>query len=186
MHFIERLTAIFTYVVSLLVLSPIERPGTGEQTPLLGPNDGLVDSNHILWAPDDSLPAIQDALDQKELSIAKGPVFKPPTGRLKGPGSEFRCDYSSMSGFRYCSEPNHRGCWLTNDNGTTYNITTDYEDTNKTPIGIHRDYTLNLTDSWVNADGINFTYAKLFNNSYPGPWIQACWGDVRMMSATFL
>ena len=45
------------------------------------------------------------------------------------------------------------------------------------PLGITRNYTLELTDGWWDADGLNFTAAKLFNNKYPGPWLQACWGD---------
>lgn len=195
MHFIEKLTTIFTYVASFLTLSPLERPGTGDQTPLLGSDDGQLAPIDPLWAPNDPLTAFDGALDQEKAfdepvaivpSVARGPVFKPPTGRLKGPGSDFQCDYTSMPGFRLCSNSTNRGCWLTNDNDTQYNITTNYEDTNQTPIGIHRHYTLNITDSWVNADGMNFTYAKLFNNSYPGPWIQACWGDVRMMPITFM
>ena len=185
MHFIEKLTTTITYVVSLLTLSPFDPPGTEKQAPLLSSNDQLVTPNDPSWSHTDPWPPLKgqnrfvDQVVAQEPSVAKGPVFKPPTGRLKGPGSDFQCDYSKMHGFRSCSNSTNRGCWLTNDNGTQYDITTNYEDTNKTPIGIHRNYTLNLTDSWVNADGMNFTYAKLFNNSYPGPWIQACWGDVR-------
>lgn len=26
-------------------------------------------------------------------------------------------------------------------------------------------------------DGVNNTEGKVFNATYPGPWIQACWGD---------
>lgn len=29
----------------------------------------------------------------------------------------------------------------------------------------------------INADGVNNPDGKVFNQSYPGPWIQACWGD---------
>ena len=184
MYSIENITTVLAYVLSLLTFSPVERPGTEEQTPLLGFDDGLL-------APDDPLPAFNNALNQDktfdqpsaiEPTLADGPVFKPPTASL---GSDFKCNYSQMSGFHYCSNSSNRECWLDNYNGTRYDIHTDYENIIKTPIGIHRYYTLNITDSWVNADGMNFTYAKLFNNTYPGPLIQACWGDVRMMAATF-
>lgn len=187
MHLIEKLTTIITFLASLLTLSPVEQPGIEEQTPLLGPNNGLL-------APNDPLPAFNDALDQgktfdqpaaQELSLPKGPIFKPPSAPLEGPGSDIQCNYTKMVGFTNCSTPTNRACWLTNGI-YTYDINTDYEDSNKTPIGIHRNYTLNLTDSWVNADGINFTYASLFNNSYPGPWIQACWGDVRIMASKLM
>lgn len=179
MHIIENLTTILTYVISLLTLSPVERLGTEEQIPLLGSNNGLL-------ASDDPLPAFNDVLDQEkafdqpiavESSFADGPVFKPPTGKRTGLGSDFLCNYTKMSGYTNCSTPENRGCWLKHANGMQYNISTDYEDTNKIPIGVHRNYSLTISDSSVNADGIIFPYAKLFNGSYPGPLIQACWGD---------
>lgn len=157
MYLIERFWVSITYVVSFLTLSPFEGPGAEQQGPLLG-------------SPD----ALREGYD-------RGPIFKPPGGRLTGPGSEFFCDYSKMVGWSNCSTPHNRACWLKNDKtGFEYNISTNYEDTNWTPIGIHRTYTMNITDDWINADGLNFTYAKIFNNTYPGPWIQACWGDVRL------
>ncbi|KAL3417370.1 Lcc2 [Phlyctema vagabunda] len=103
-----------------------------------------------------------------------GPIFKPPGGRLSGPGSDFVCDYSQMVGFTSCFDSTNRSCWLENG-ATTYDINTDYE--NHSPQGVDRYYTLDITDDWVNADGLNFTEAKIFNEMYPGPWIQACWGD---------
>lgn len=97
-----------------------------------------------------------------------------------GPDANFTCDYSAMAGFVECSTPGNRGCWLRNPNtGFEYNITTDYEDLKLTPVGIHRTYYLNITDQTVNADGMDFDEGKIFNNTYPGPWIQGCWGDVR-------
>ena len=58
-------------------------------------------------------------------------------------------------------------------------MTTDYE--NEKPIGTHRYYELDVTDDTpVNADGVDFDAAKLFNRQYLGPWLQACWGDVRL------
>lgn len=39
-------------------------------------------------------------------------------------------------------------------------------------------YYLEVEDKPLNADGINNPHAKLFNGTYPGPWIQACWGDL--------
>ena len=29
----------------------------------------------------------------------------------------------------------------------------------------------------LDPDGLKMLHGKVFNNSYPGPWIQACWGD---------
>lgn len=101
------------------------------------------------------------------------PIFKPPTGRPED--TQFRCDYRAMKGWRPCSTPSNRECWLRHPDGREFNIMTDYE--NEAPIGVQRNYTLVVNDGWINADGRNFTEAKIFNNTYPGPWIQACWGD---------
>ena len=102
---------------------------------------------------------------------AKGPVFSPPNGP-----DEFVCDYSPMTGagWRSCSTPNDRECWLT-DGTKRYDINTDYEA--EWPTGVTRKYTLNVTDMSLAPDGYNNTGGKVFNNTYPGPWIRACWGD---------
>ncbi|KAK0732030.1 multicopper oxidase-domain-containing protein [Lasiosphaeris hirsuta] len=106
-----------------------------------------------------------------------GPVFRPPGRRHdKGDGSDFRCDYSAMTGWESCSTPQDRSCWLINKaTGERYDINTDYE--TKYPTGITREYFLNITKWNITADGYTFPGATVFNNSYPGPWIQACWGD---------
>lgn len=99
------------------------------------------------------------------------PIFHPPPG-----DHEFLCEYPEMTGFVQCSIPENRECWLRHPDGREFNIHTNYE--NFAPKGIMRHYTLNITESWYNADGQNFTEAKLFNGEYPGPWLEACWGDV--------
>ncbi|KXH25563.1 Lcc2 [Colletotrichum nymphaeae SA-01] len=100
------------------------------------------------------------------------PIFTPPGSNI----DKFVCDYSQMKGFKPCGTAEDRSCWLRNsDTGEEYNITTDYED--KMPQGITRVYYLNVTDGYINANGLNFTEAKLFNNTWPGPLIEACWGD---------
>ena len=60
------------YVFSFFTLSPIREPGSEQQTPLM----------YNLNIGHQALP--------------KGPIFKPPTSSLKGPGSDFKCDYSAM------------------------------------------------------------------------------------------
>jgi hypothetical protein len=78
-----------------------------------------------------------------------------------------------MTGWKACSSSDNRGCWLKNSNGKQYDINTDYEING--PTGITRNYKLVLTDTAINADGIVFPEAKVFNDSFPGPWLQACW-----------
>lgn len=102
------------------------------------------------------------------------PVFAPPATD-KDPDHDFKCDYSLMDGWLPCSTPDNRECWLRHPNGSEFNINTNYE--NRAPIGITRHYVLNITEGDWNADGLPFTSAKLFNGKYPGPWIEACWGD---------
>ncbi|KAK0508592.1 hypothetical protein JMJ35_008868 [Cladonia borealis] len=45
------------------------------------------------------------------------------------------------------------------------------------PKGTLRQYELNVTNMTLAPDGFKNTQSKVFNSSYPGPWIQACWGD---------
>lgn len=158
MHLPDGFWTSITYVVSFFSPHPFYGSSSQEQAPFLGPLDG----SH-----------------QVKL---QGPIFKPPGGSLTGPDSNFTCDYSNMVGWTNCSTSEDRKCWLRNDETQEeFNITTDYE--TLVPIGIERYYELNVTDGLsVNADGLGFDAAKLFDGQYPGPWIQACWGDVRIRS----
>ncbi|KAJ0362422.1 hypothetical protein COL26b_013363 [Colletotrichum chrysophilum] len=100
------------------------------------------------------------------------PIFRPPGSNI----DEFVCDYSNMPGFKPCGTPDDQSCWLRNaQTGQEYNITTDYESVS--PKGITRVYYLDVTDDTINANGLAFGEAKVFNNSWPGPLIEACWGD---------
>jgi FtsP/CotA-like multicopper oxidase with cupredoxin domain len=79
-----------------------------------------------------------------------------------------------MRGYKPCSTHRNRGCWLKGP-GKEYNITTDYE--KEYPMGITRKYYLEASTMTLYPDGVAMTEGKVFNRSYPGPWIQACWGD---------
>ena len=156
MQFLGGIWAGITYVFNVFTLSPTPWSEGLDQFPISKVNDGPFGE------------------------LLKGPSFKPPTGRPEGPGSDFTCEYPEMTGWSPCSTPDNRGCWLRNGKtGEEYNITTDYENITTTPIGIERRYVLDLTDESLNLDGLDFPEAKIFNKQYPGPWIQACWGDVR-------
>jgi hypothetical protein len=159
MKLIDRVWTCITYVLSCLSLSPFTELGGVEQAVLPPP------SGH----PNHGKP--------------KGPSFKPPGGRLKGPGADFTCEYPSMTSYTFCSKPGNRSCWLTSP-GFTYDINTNYE--TNTPQGIQRNYSFDVSDYWINGDGMNFTEAKVFNKQYPGPYIQACWGDVRIFFSLIL
>ena len=153
MRFIEQLWMTVTWVLHWLTSAP---------------NDGLEAKQQLVMS--DIGLSVDNEINNDLL--ASGPVFTPPSAH---PGSDFTCDYSRMTGWKACTSSSDRGCWLNNPDGRQYNISTDYEVNG--PTGITRYYTLVLTDSAINADGIVFDEAKLFNNSFPGPWLQACWGD---------
>ncbi|KJK84432.1 Laccase [Metarhizium anisopliae BRIP 53293] len=108
------------------------------------------------------------------------PSFTPP-GSSKD--STLQCAYPNMKGWEACSSPLDRSCWLRRkSDGKRLDINTNYEDA--WPTGVERHYKINLVDSWTAADGLNFSLAKLFDNQYPGPWIEACWGDRLIVNVT--
>lgn len=161
MRLLDNIRSSFTFVVSVLMFGNVEELGIEDQVPLLPSSSNSI--NH---------------------GSTPGPIFKPPTGRLTGPGSDFRCNYTDMKGWEPCTTADDRGCWLRNPStGQEWNIYTNYENVTSDYIrGINRTYVLNITDHAINADGLNFTEAKVFNEMYPGPWIQGCWGDVSIYS----
>ncbi|KAK4682451.1 hypothetical protein QC764_0019290 [Podospora pseudoanserina] len=111
-------------------------------------------------------------------TAAKDPLhFRPPGHRQdKGDGFDFKCDYRKMVGWEKCSTPEDRSCWLVNKKtGERFDINTDYE--NYYPTGTTREYFITVDKSNITADGYTFYGATVFNETYPGPWIQACWGD---------
>ncbi|KAF0330033.1 multicopper oxidase [Colletotrichum asianum] len=103
------------------------------------------------------------------------PIFRPPGSNI----DDFVCDYSkSMPGYEPCATPEDQSCWLRNPTtGDVFNLQTNYEDIKRTPIGTTREYYLDITDYEVNANGLPFSEAKVFNHTFPGPLIEACWGD---------
>jgi FtsP/CotA-like multicopper oxidase with cupredoxin domain len=71
-----------------------------------------------------------------------------------------------------CHTPTNRACW----NGP-YNINTDYEKV--IPPGRVRKYNWDVTEvpNWVAPDGTVKEYAQLVAGKYPGPVLEADWGD---------
>lgn len=54
-------------------------------------------------------------------------------------------------------------------------IKTDYE--KFWPKGIKREFWLNVSGQTISPDGYLKPLGKVLNNTYPGPLIEACWGD---------
>ena len=116
------------------------------------------------------LPSISGGYDS--------PVFRAPSSSR---GSDFQCNYTLFDNGNWvnCSYPDNRGCWLRNrgDPKLVFNISSNYEDPKKVPKGILREYVLDISKKELNQDGVIMQDGVVFNQSYPGPWIQACWGD---------
>lgn len=131
-------------------------------------------SQHPLGVPITQLPDDQfSALGKQH--------FRPPAGDPKD--TDFECDYRAMPDWVSCSTADDRECWLRNSKtGERLDIHTNYEKI--APIGVVRNYTLYVTDDSIDADGQIFEDGKVFNSTYPGPWIQACWGDVSTLPST--
>ena len=169
MQFLEGIWTAFTCLINRITLSPLDLTAIQQQPPL---------DKSVFNFPD-----VQSPL-KKEVQVPSYPIFKPPTGRPKGDGSDFKCEYPNMKDWMFCSITEDRECWLRHRNGTEFNIHTDYEKFK--PEGEDRFYEIDVVDQWINADGKNFTFGKAFrwtgdtNITFPGPWIQACWGDVSL------
>ncbi|KAI1385834.1 putative multicopper oxidase [Hypoxylon trugodes] len=119
-------------------------------------------------------PSNQAVLSFGDINAVKAsPRFPAPHGPESG--ESFICEYPTLGdGWESCSTPDDRECWLKGPNDT-YDINTDYEI--RAPPGITREYYLEVDEMPINGDGVVNPDGKVFNQTYPGPWIQACWGD---------
>ena len=100
-----------------------------------------------------------------------GPIFRPPNSI-----NNFMCNYTREVGGESCYSAQNRSCWLRGPDGKEFTIHTNYE--KHAPKGTLRQYELNVTGEKVlSPDGFKMLHGKVFNDTYPGPWIQACWGD---------
>lgn len=121
-------------------------------------------------------------------SESRNPVFTPPS-RGESPASDIKCDYTAMGpGWGPCSKPTDRLCWLEGPNGQRFDVSTDYE--TKAPKGVLRkvcillpytlyagsqslqQYYIEAVNKTINADGIPMEFGKVWNHTYPGPWIR--------------
>ena len=142
--------------------------------------------NLLTASPFDQFDDVSRGLNQAPLpnpllsgqphSETKGyPIFDPPNGPERG---SFICSYPSLEDYEPCFEDD-KACWLRPKDPESglprYDIDTNYE--NIFPQGITRKYYLTIENGTLFPDGCEHTEGKLINNTYPGPWIEACWGD---------
>ncbi|KAK3990829.1 putative laccase precursor [Cladorrhinum sp. PSN332] len=113
-----------------------------------------------------------------------GVVFHPD-----GAPGTLQCHYPTLDPniWEPCNTKDNRACWLRmkkpdeDGNRYGYDIHTDYEAT--APIGISRHYTFDVSRKVIYPDGFP-KKAVLFNGTYPGPQIEACWGDELIITIT--
>lgn len=113
---------------------------------------------------------------QKPLPLSDIEVHVHPETATPG----FTCSYPSLAGWENCNAPNSRDCWLRDTVSkqplfSQYDIKTDYE--KFWPKGIKREFWLNVSGQTISPDGYLKPLGKVLNNTYPGPLIEACWGD---------
>ncbi|RDL37140.1 uncharacterized protein BP5553_04573 [Venustampulla echinocandica] len=109
-------------------------------------------------------------------------MFEAPRDPRTGEG--FICEYPRMRGYRKCHE-NDKHCWIKSHDGRRkFDINSDYENPKEVPLGITRRFELDIGEMPLSPDGVTMEHGKVFNRQYPGPWIQACWGDTIEVTVT--
>lgn len=157
MYLVERFWAVATTVLSIVSLTPLQ-DDIDSQVPLPASLPSSLPSSLQVYPP---------------VEPSDVPIFHPPGAP---DNNQFTCNYTSMVGWESCSTPLDRKCWLRRkSDGKQFDINTNYE--KEWPKGVTRHYKIDLIDGKWDADGLPFDEAKLFDGRYPGPWIQACWGD---------
>ncbi|CAN8103940.1 unnamed protein product [Discula destructiva] len=126
-------------------------------------------------------PLLGSSSDGMQAPISSPPGMVSFMPHSATPG--FKCSYPAR--WKPCNTETSRDCWLQdrespNEFGaySQVDIHTDYENVEATPRGITREFWLEVDgDFTINADGFKKTTGKVFNKQYPGPLIEACWGD---------
>jgi len=116
-------------------------------------------------------------------ALTAGLTFAPPNAT-----GGFKCQYPTLTGWQYCGNASNRDCWINDPNRKEglyqYNTSTDYEDFS--PPGVTREYWLNVSVKAIAPDGFLKETGIVFNNTFPGPVLQACWGDTMKVHVTNL
>ncbi|EWZ94633.1 hypothetical protein FOWG_04859 [Fusarium oxysporum f. sp. lycopersici MN25] len=156
MGFYSACKTFIVYTVTFFSLPFHEHIGGDSEQPVLSFENGQISQNY--------------------------PKFPAPNGP-DSPDEDFTCKYPELGNdWKPCSTPENRHCWLKSSDGHNFSIHTDYE--TMYPPGVLREYWLVVDNKTINGDGIDNPYGKVFNQTYPGPWIKACWGDLIRVHVT--
>ncbi|KAL2022363.1 hypothetical protein VTK56DRAFT_5430 [Thermocarpiscus australiensis] len=135
------------------------------------------DFSAMVYHPDDfrEVP-LRTGGQEFSYMVGDTPVVGTPKSPQEGVGGGLSCHYPAMRGWEPCYSPKNRTCWL--KKGNQYiDINTNYEDPRAVPVGRVRKYYLEVSEQPIAPDGFTLEHGKIFNRKYPGPWIEACWGD---------
>ncbi|KAK3937427.1 putative laccase precursor [Diplogelasinospora grovesii] len=154
-----------------------QRPLVSQDTPVSSSAGGAKPYVHHA-GPLDSLPVRTAGSGEVNYVLDDGtPVVGTPKNGQDGTIA-LNCPYPNMTDWLPCHAPDDRGCWLRKKDGTKrIDINTSYEDPDNVPMGITRYYYLDVSEQPIAPDGMTMEHGKVFNRNYPGPWIEACWGD---------
>ncbi|KAK2068073.1 hypothetical protein P8C59_002744 [Phyllachora maydis] len=104
-----------------------------------------------------------------------------------GASAGFTCRYPELSAARWkpCNTKDSRDCWIRSaaQPGRRFDVHTDYELPERVPRGQTREYWITVGNHTVSPDGIPKA-ALVFNGTYPGPLLEACWGDQLVVHVT--
>ncbi|KAF8534127.1 Cupredoxin, partial [Trichophaea hybrida] len=81
---------------------------------------------------------------------------------------------------QFCNTPANRSCWIKSPLGD-FDLYTDYEE--RWPQGVTKEYWLNVTYTTIAPDGYK-RIGQVVNGTYPGPLIEANWGDRLVIHVT--
>ncbi|KAM7201096.1 laccase 2 [Rhypophila sp. PSN 637] len=114
-----------------------------------------------------------------------------PSGASPG----FMCYYPYLSAREWegCSGPENRSCWLRrrrkgpehglHGHGRPGHRPGGPFDDEHAPVGVRRYYTYNVVSKTIAPNGVP-KQAILFDGQYPGPLLEACWGDELVITVT--
>ncbi|KAK4118010.1 multicopper oxidase [Parathielavia appendiculata] len=137
-------------------------------------------SSGMVYDPNEFKDVPLRACKEEASYVFKGsPVIITPRNPQEGrPDCRLKCHYPTMKGWEPCYSAQNRSCWLRkNRTNEIIDINTDYEDAAAVPVGKIRRFYLEVSEQPISPDGTTMEHGKIFNRMYPGPWIEACWGD---------
>ncbi|KAI1878681.1 hypothetical protein JX265_002858 [Neoarthrinium moseri] len=143
-------------------------------------------------------PFLLDGNTQRPLDLPHQPELPSELADGSCPGIQcptpqpFKCSYPTLEkeGWEFCNTEDSRDCWIRDPKATNpifsqYDVLSDYENLDQVPPGITREYWLEVTtNETVKPDGVQKILGNYFNGTYPGPTLEACWGDQLVIHVT--